>query len=32
VRRATAGAHVFQAYAYDAAGNIGASSKVTVYK
>ena len=32
VRKATAGAHVFQAYAYDAAGNIGASSKVTVYK
>lgn len=32
VRKATAGSHVFQAYAYDAAGNIGASSTVTVYK
>jgi thermitase len=32
VRKATAGAHVFQAYAYDAAGNIGTSSSVTVYK
>jgi thermitase len=32
VRKAAAGAHVFQAYAYDAAGNIGRSSHVTVYK
>jgi subtilisin family serine protease len=32
VRKATAGAHVFRAYAYDAAGNIGSSSAVTVYK
>jgi len=32
VRKATAGAHVLQAYAYDAAGNIGTSSTVTVYK
>jgi thermitase len=32
VRKAAAGPHVFRAYAYDAAGNIGASSAVTVYK
>lgn len=31
-RRAANGSHKLQAYAYDAAGNIGASSVVTVYK
>lgn len=31
-RPAAKGAHKLQAYAYDAAGNIGASSVVTVYK
>ncbi len=31
-RRAAKGSHKLQAYAYDAAGNIGASAVVTVYK
>lgn len=30
--KVAAGAHVLQAYAYDAAGNIGASAPITVYK
>lgn len=32
IRRIPSGAHTLQAYAYDAAGNIGSSSLVTVYK
>ena len=32
VLKAAPGAHVLQAYAYDAAGNVAASSKVIVYK
>jgi len=31
-RKASAGAHVIQAKAYDAAGNVGVSTSVTVYK
>lgn len=32
IGRVTAGAHTLQVYAFDAAGNIGASNPVTVYK
>lgn len=31
-RRVTRGAHTLQSYAYDLAGNIGASTKITVYR
>ena len=32
IRRVSAGAHTLQVYAFDAAGNIGSSNLVTVYK